>query len=555
MQDFILTSATLKDKTAGFTIADLPDTIKDALSTTHKLGIKYIWIDALCIIQDSETDKRSELPRMASYYSNSYVTICASTGNCKKSFLSFDGVCKDHPNSGIARDLVPLSMLTRVSSPASRLGDPTKLVDYVDDVLVRKECPWFLSMESISARAWTFQERVLSPRILFFGDRLGYQCHSIQQTAGGVDYSQHDAPSVELKKLRHLFNKDGERPAASHGGQSANTTGLADGEYDLWYKAAEEITRRDITAPADKLPAISALAQVFKDSTGDDYLAGLWRGDLLRGLLWSTYPTLALDKPQIWRAPTWSWASHENTVSYKGIPPLHAIPIAKVLEATSTPLSELTPLGEVSSGVLKIEGPVLEMDNEFTKKLMQQENEQPGIQDKPETRYELMGVSYLKNKTDRGCRDWEAPEGHLLLILLATPVRIASKDRSVRIASKDRPETNDQASEQSENQPSEPTEAGDGEHAEDTLIATEGGSSQMSDESNKATQKATLLDGDKEKSESIGFLVSGLVLGPSQVQGSAGELQYEWLARFTTIGAIVRDYRELKQLSRTVTII
>ena len=62
--------------------------------------------------------------------------------------------------------------------------------------------------------------------------------------------------------------------------------------YDTWYRAVKDHTVRDATHDEDKLPAISAIARNFAELLQDDYLAGIWRGDLLRGLLWSTYPTL-----------------------------------------------------------------------------------------------------------------------------------------------------------------------------------------------------------------------------------------------------------------------
>lgn len=549
-----MTSNTLKDKTAGFNVSDLPDTIKDAVSVAYKLGIKYIWIDSLCIIQDSEEDKRGELPRMASYYSNSYVTICASTGDCKKSFLSFDGMCKDHADSGMAKDLVPLSLLTRATVSSSKQGDNTddsnqvtRLQNFVDYVLVRKECPWFLSMEPISERAWTFQERVLSPRILFFGGRLGYQCHTTQKTAGGVDYSHHDAPSVELKRLRRLFSKQRGATISNQNSHSAIAIGLASGQYDLWYKAVEEFTRRDITVQTDKLPAISALAQVFQNAIGDEYLAGLWRGDLLRGLLWSTYPTLTLTKPSTWRAPTWSWASHDNTISYKDLPPLNAIPIANILTSTSVPFSDLAPLGEVGSGLLKIEGPVMEPDNDWTKFRMQQENMQPRIEDKPETRYEHMGLWHHKNMTDTGCRDWEPPDGHILLLLLATPVHVSSKARR---------EFREQFGEDGQEQLVQEREDGERADAKDDTAANEDNQDKSLDRlKGEAAQVSKPSEDAEIDSDSGGYIVSGLVLGPVQTQEDSGEPQYERLARFTTVGAVFKDYRQLEQLSRTVTIV
>jgi hypothetical protein len=108
-QEFALTTDTMRDKKARFNVSCLPNTLKDAISIAGKLGIKYVWIDSLCIIQDLAEDKQRELPRMAEYYKNSYLTICASTGRCTTPFLVSDGQCKNHPDSDMA--LVPLGLL------------------------------------------------------------------------------------------------------------------------------------------------------------------------------------------------------------------------------------------------------------------------------------------------------------------------------------------------------------------------------------------------------------------------------------------------------------
>ncbi|KAH8595100.1 heterokaryon incompatibility protein-domain-containing protein [Bisporella sp. PMI_857] len=57
---------------------DLPPTLRDAVLTTHKLGLQYLWVDALCIIQDDERDKSSEIDIMSHVYTSAVVTIAAS---------------------------------------------------------------------------------------------------------------------------------------------------------------------------------------------------------------------------------------------------------------------------------------------------------------------------------------------------------------------------------------------------------------------------------------------------------------------------------------------
>jgi hypothetical protein len=542
-QEFCLTTNTVSEKGAAFDISYLPSTLKDAIWVSSRLGIKYIWIDSLCIIQDDVQDKDKELPRMADYYRDSYLTICASTGSCTLPFLKENENCKNHPQND--KFLVPLGILVSpvfevVANAEGNSEDVGKKFsrDMITNVLVQKEQPYFISEEPISSRAWTFQEIVLSPRILFFGERLGWQCHTENEFAGGVDYSDDDVPNIELQKLREIFFKSDSKSDSTNDKTLGQVT--VNNNYDIWYKAVEEYTRRDLTVKSDKLPAISALAQVFKDSTGDQYLAGLWSGDLLRGLLWSTYPTLSLTKPPVWRAPSWSWASHDNEVSYKGITPLDSIPIAQILTSSTVPISTVAPLGEIGSGILELKGPVLKYDQKLTIWLIQKENELPKLEDNPQTRYQQSRLLSSKNRTDPGCKDWQPPNEHIWLCLFATPLKtpkhkendLLNSDETSRKEARD---TND-----SEENKEERTVYG-------TEKEKDVEAQKMDDISQSAENRA--------KSESSGYKISGLVLGLVKNDLGPGEEKYERLARFTSIGVVIKDYRDLEKHVKKVSIV
>ena len=60
-------------------LADLPPIFQDAISITRRLGCRYLWIDRLCIIQDSVSDWQMELAKMAEIYSNAVLNISADT--------------------------------------------------------------------------------------------------------------------------------------------------------------------------------------------------------------------------------------------------------------------------------------------------------------------------------------------------------------------------------------------------------------------------------------------------------------------------------------------
>lgn len=545
-QELTLTEDNLPKRQDGFSTSQLPGTLRDAVSVTKALGIRYIWIDSLCIIQDSTVDKQKELPRMAGYYRNSFLTIVASTSKCTARFLTSEGLCKDHSGNRIPKDLVPFRLMSEIEVAGqegnennSPITTATKTV--IEDILVRKERPYLLSMEAIYRRGWTFQERVLSPRILHFGGRLVWQCHSTQQTAGGVTSWNDDAVNIDHRMLGHvLFNFQKQR-SLLHGPVGADS--IDEELYGFWYKAVEEYTRRDLGVPTDKLPAISALAQVFRDlMAGDEYLAGIWRGDFLRGLLWSTYPTLTLSRPPSWRAPTWSWASHDNEVTYKQMPPRNSIPIARVLVSEMVPLSNTAPLGEIDSGILEIEGPVLEIDSIVTSYLMQKENELSGVQDTPEWRYQLLiGADSKNNQTDPGCRDWVPPEGHIFLVLLATPIRTLP----TALPSSSQPRTASEASSQKDPADDYQEQLEEANAAKIETSATDSVPEPQDPAGTHVTPSSL--------SKIDGYTLSGLILGPVSLDDQSSEVKYERLARFVSL--TTKDYKPLGLRNRKVVIV
>jgi hypothetical protein len=83
----------------------------------RRLDFKYIWIDSLCILQDSPTDKEHEIPKMPSYYKNACITICAGGGDCHQGFLSPRDRCDRHPDNPWQKDLLQMPYLSKLEKP------------------------------------------------------------------------------------------------------------------------------------------------------------------------------------------------------------------------------------------------------------------------------------------------------------------------------------------------------------------------------------------------------------------------------------------------------
>jgi hypothetical protein len=119
------------------------------------------------------------------------------------------------------------------------------------------------------------------------------------------------------------------------------------GWYDLlWLYGPKKTTRA-----SDKLPALSGLASLYAEKIGEDYLAGLWRHQLIEGLMWQS---LSFRRVSEYRAPSWSWASGNGIPATGQI--LEYTELAEILDAKVV-LKGKNPFGEVSDGWIKLRAP------------------------------------------------------------------------------------------------------------------------------------------------------------------------------------------------------
>jgi hypothetical protein len=256
-------------------LQDLPRTIRDAIWIARSLEIRYIWIDALCIIQDDSNDWQDQAPCMGDIYHNAILTIAASSS--------------DHADRGLLQsrpaecyDLQPCELFKRW------LGRPIpNLYRYLDDAPILR-------------RAWTMQELYLSRRILYITDAfLAWECRYIHGTEfwpSGFpqqnDSSKSTGSTFPFFEAKEIFRSQTATPQAIH---------------DAWQNLVSDYSSRKMTRQDDILVAVAGLASICKAVSGDDYLAGLWRKNLLNDLLWRSDESRC--RSQNYTAPTWSWAS------------------------------------------------------------------------------------------------------------------------------------------------------------------------------------------------------------------------------------------------------
>ncbi|KAH6879991.1 heterokaryon incompatibility protein-domain-containing protein [Thelonectria olida] len=274
---------------------DLPKTFQDAVVITRKLGIRYLWIDSLCIIQagpESKDDWLRESSVMDQVYRNSFLNVGATGAVDGR-----DGCFRDRDYMEVFR---PAILKPECMTHCAEFRPKYRLVEqsFLDD--------WILN-EPLLQRGWVYQERFLAPRMLHFGSRqMFWECRETKACESFPDYL---LPPIELASVSYLTDDQPEKAVEEM------MTGVM-GQY-RWYQIVKEYSSKVLTRPEDKLVAISGVArqyQVLKLQPDDKYWAGIWKSDLPKGLCWNVEGG-AGSRPENWRAPTWAWPSVDGTIN------------------------------------------------------------------------------------------------------------------------------------------------------------------------------------------------------------------------------------------------
>ncbi|KAL8349214.1 hypothetical protein RB598_004869 [Gaeumannomyces tritici] len=352
-QAYICTAATLPDLLAGFSLDDLPQTLRDAVRVTRSLGLKYLWIDSLCIVQDSEADKVHEVGRMAQVYRNAYVTVGAGSA-----FSVHDGFLMDKADAEtkLWRSLVPMKCHLpdmKAVEKVETLQDIYKMPRVAAGTLylimeAGGERDWY---DATSSRAWCLQELVISPRYLSYGRWPTWRCRRATHSDGSY-YPEHPRTGPSTRRLQSALLQSKKSRAAD----LRTTVQL----HDAWGGFLHDYTRRKLSLPSDRLPAIGCIAELISQLTGAEYVAGLWRNNLLYEVMFYTHAREWLPRPVGNRAPSWSWASVDAPIEI-GRVEADAFPLATVYACEATPALGHTAFGEVAGGFMEIGGPFKEV--------------------------------------------------------------------------------------------------------------------------------------------------------------------------------------------------
>jgi hypothetical protein len=351
-----LTSASFQRLRDGISITDLAKTFQDAIFTARSLDIGFLWIDSLCILQDSKHDWQHESALMSEVYRNGILNIAASVAS--------DGEAGCFP--------------ARSSSALDPCIVQTDWDDHKDGIYrIYNAKLWDHTLERmpLSKRAWVVQETLLAPRVLYLcGNQMLWQCYELtacEEFPNGIPPTETSilvlaSVPVESKTQAFGTTSDPEKRDRSPSPAMRN----------LWRDIVRIYTRCELTYASDRLVALSGVAKIMCEVLNDEYCAGLWKSRFTTELFWcressahrATLPSTNLNTYQ---APSWSWACLDEAID-----PLEdndASPHTSLIDILECDVKTATEdrTGAVVNGVLRITGwlatiQILPTDNPYS---------------------------------------------------------------------------------------------------------------------------------------------------------------------------------------------
>ncbi|KAM7188100.1 Heterokaryon incompatibility protein (HET) domain containing protein [Rhypophila sp. PSN 637] len=333
----------------------LCQTFLDAFTVASQLGVGYIWIDSLCILQDSDYAWKYESTEMGRIYQNGFCNIAATAASFGKEFSGL-----------LLKDRKP----TRRSSAAFRIPIHRSHEQLMRSALFTASCDkdfgesWKADVERspLNSRGWVFQERYLSPRTIHFASsEVFWECMTTIRSE-----STNNLPIASYDKYA----------------RSVKWWGRASG-YDLhpepvfrysqcspWCSIVFRYSYCSLTRESDRLMALAGVAQSVASSRDSvpasaaaKYLAGLWEGDLPQSLVWivdHSFPTGPCSRSDKYRAPTWSWTSLDfesaEVMSGGYLDTGRRVPVVQVVDTQVIPQDGFNEFGPLVGGRILISG-------------------------------------------------------------------------------------------------------------------------------------------------------------------------------------------------------
>ncbi|KAI0849587.1 hypothetical protein F5Y00DRAFT_261372 [Daldinia vernicosa] len=321
--NFKTTKESLLDCMNTIPLSLFPLTLRDAILATRQLGFRFLWIDALCVVQDDENDRKREAAQMQTIFANATMTLSAHDSQ--------------DPTGGLFRPRrwiyppSPVQISLRVPKKRKSARGVHNYGHFVIPVHGEKE---LYKPGPDSSQAWALQEQILSTRIIHWGPGILYweclSCHGSESDPEGVTHpysSCTDFSRVRRQKRiaqgryqeNDLFssrstalspeNKEGEVNAPEADIAKRKST------YLIWQESVAEYSSRVLDKQEDKIPAFLGLSRIMERVLQDEFVVGIWKNShLFPSLLWAADNSEGNSRNGNY--PSWTWASINGKVKY-----------------------------------------------------------------------------------------------------------------------------------------------------------------------------------------------------------------------------------------------
>ncbi|KAF2121431.1 heterokaryon incompatibility protein-domain-containing protein [Lophiotrema nucula] len=247
------TTENIHEHMLSINYAALPRTFKDAVLTTHRLGIRHLWIDSLCIIQDDIEDWKQESQTMGLLYKEATVVLAAAGSTNPSGGLFMSGRSQSHT----------------VTVPFIKDGAAQGVFNIARTPYCARKCSMHWS--PLESRGWALQELYFARRlVLFLAESIGWHCQSRDWQETGA-YGSHGV-----------------------------------WQNRQWSGILSNYSTRHLTYPSDRLIAIQGIVNEEQPTRSGRFINGIWEDNMAAELLWhgTRWRDADWDDP-----PSWSWAS------------------------------------------------------------------------------------------------------------------------------------------------------------------------------------------------------------------------------------------------------
>ncbi|CAF3557597.1 unnamed protein product [Fusarium graminearum] len=358
---FVTTKDNIGTLLQSIPATSLPQTFHDAIDIIWELGLRYIWIDSLCIVQDDLQDWQREATSMKDVYAGSSITISASDAQDSAQGCFVD----NNLDLWDGRDIGLHQMGARF--PNNR---EFSIRFHQGDIRRRTK------FSNLNTRGWTLQEQLLSRRVIHcMQPEIHWSCHCSYRTESQVTFEGDRFKGFSWRFMPEVATEEEMKK--------------------LWLEWMTDYSSRKLTVTRDRLGALAGMVQYFGNKVGFTHLLGCWHETLVDDLLWirrgdTVHPSMALSQ-----VPSWSWLTRVGTIDFRfwtrsmGKYPSIIRDHVKIVEAGITWAGEPM-VSDIVSSTMIVEGPVREMrlrldhrTKNFNPPFMNVGNEEPDFSETP----------------------------------------------------------------------------------------------------------------------------------------------------------------------------